>query len=94
MENRILFRAGIRKHKGSLLGIAILLFLVALSLSTVLTVYFGGGSYIHQEMQRAGFGNLTAWVADVPEMDFLTDSIEAQDGIERTEIQNLLFSDY
>ena len=54
MENRILFRAGIRKHKGSLLGIAILLFLVALSLSTVLTVYFGGGSYIHQRCKGQG----------------------------------------
>ncbi|MDO4272057.1 MAG: ABC transporter permease [Eubacteriales bacterium] len=94
MENRILFRAGIRKHKGSLLGIAILLFLVSLSLSTVLTVYLRGSSYIHQEMQRTGFGNLTAWVADVPDMDFLTDSIEAQEGIERTEVQNLLFCDY
>ena len=90
----MLCRAGIRKHKGSLLGIAILLFLISISLSTVLTVYLGGGSYIRQEIRRAGFGNLTAWVSGVPDMDMLTDSIETQDGIERTEIQNLIFSDY
>lgn len=94
MENRILYKAGIRKHKGSLLGIAVLLFLVSLSLSTVLTIYLGGGSYIRQEMQRAGFGNLTAWVAGVPDMELLTDSIKTQEGIERTEVQNLIFSDY
>lgn len=94
MENRMLCRAGIRKHKGSLLGIAILLFLISISLSTVLTVYLGGGSYIRQEIRRAGFGNLTAWVSGVPDMDMLTDSIETQDGIERAEIQNLIFSDY
>ncbi|MCH1983125.1 ABC transporter permease [Ruminococcus sp. OA3] len=94
MENRILFWAGIRKHKGSLLGIAVLLFLVSLSLSTVLTTYLGGGSHIRQEMQRAGFGSLTAWVAGVPDMELLTDSIKTQEGIERTEVQNLIFSDY
>lgn len=54
MENRILYRAGIRKHKGSLLGIAVLLFLVSLSLSTVLTIYLGGGSYIRQECKEQG----------------------------------------
>lgn len=94
MENRIIYRAGIRKHKGSLMGIAILLFLVSLSLSTVLAISLGGGSYIRQEMQRAGFGSLTAWVAGVPDMEQLTDSIETQEGIERTEVQNLIFSDY
>ena len=35
MENQILIRAGIKKHKGSLLGIGILLFLTALSLTAV-----------------------------------------------------------
>lgn len=94
MENRMLCRAGIPKHKGSLLGIAILLFLISISLSTVLTVYLGGGSYIRQEIRRAGFGNLTAWVSGVPDMDALTDSIETQDGIGRTGVQNLIFSDY
>ncbi len=94
MENGILFKAGIRKHKGSLLGIAVLLFLVSLSLSAVLIVYLEGGSYIRSEMQRAGFGNLTAWVAGVPDMDLLTDSINAQEGIKRIKVQNLVFSDY
>lgn len=94
MENKIICRAGIKRHKGTLLGIAILLFLTALSLSTVLTVYLGGDRYIRQEMQRAGFGNLTAWVSDVPDMEALTESIGTQEGIEKTEVQNLLFSEY
>lgn len=94
MENEIIYKAGIRRHKGSLLGIGVLLFLIALSLTTVLTVYLGGGSYIRTEMQRAGFGNLTAWVSDVPDMRALTESIQVQEGIERTEVQNLIFSEY
>lgn len=94
MENRIICRAGIKRHNGTLLGIAVLLFLAALSLSTVLTVYLGGDSYIRQEMQRIGFGNLTAWVSDVPDMELLTESIRTQEGIEKTEVQNLIFSEY
>lgn len=94
MENTIIFRAGIRRHKASLLGIGVLLFLVSLSLTTVLTVFLSGGRHIEQEIQRAGFGNLTAWVSGVPDMEALTSSIETQEGIERTEVQNLIYSDY
>ena len=94
MENTIICSAGFRKHKATLIGIAFLLFLVALSLTTVLTVYLSGGRHIGQEIQRAGFGDLTAWVSGVPDLEALTDSIEMQDGIERTEVQSLIFSDY
>ena len=94
MVNKIICMAGMKRHKGSLLGIAVLLFLAALSLTCVLTVYLGGGNYIRQEVERAGFGNLTAWVSGVPDMDALTDSIQSQEGIERTEVQNLIFSEY
>lgn len=94
MENIIICRAGIRRHKASLFGISVLLFLVSLSLSAVLTVYLGGGRHIEQEMQRAGFGNLTAWVSNVPDLEALANSIEAQEGIERTEVQEVIFSDY
>ena len=94
MENTIICRAGIRRHKASLFGIAVLLFFVSLSLTTVLTVYLGGGRHIEQEMQRAGFGNLTAWVSGVPDLAALTNSIGTQEGIERTEVQDLIFSGY
>ncbi len=76
------------------MGISVLLFLAALSLASVLTIYLGGGNDIRQEMERAGFGNLTAWVSDVPDMDALTDSIEWQEGVEKTEVQNIIFSEY
>lgn len=94
MINKIICMAGIKRHKGSLVGLAILLFLAALSLTTVLTVYLRGGSYIRKEMERAGFGNLTAWVSGVPDMESLTDSIKSQTGIAGTEVQNLIFSEY
>ena len=41
MVNKIICMAGMKRHKGSLFGIAVLLFLAALSLTCVLTVYLG-----------------------------------------------------
>lgn len=94
MENRIIFMAGIKRHRGSLLGIAILLFLTALSLCTVLTVYLQGNRYIQEEIQRTGFGYLTAWVSNVPDMDDLAQSIRMENGVESIWTQNLIFADY
>lgn len=94
MEHIMIIRAGIRKHKGSFYGIAALLFFVSLSLSTVLIIYLGGEDYIRKEMERIGFGNLTAWVSNVPDIEVLTKSIQMQEGIENTKVQNLLFSEY
>ena len=94
MENQMIIRAGMKKHKGSLFGIAILMFLTALSLTAVLMIAFAGNSYIREEMERAGFGDLTAWTADVPDMEFLLESIREQEGVEAVEVQRLIFSEY
>lgn len=94
MENQMIIRAGMKRHKGSLFGIAILMFLTALSLTAVLMIAFTGNSYIREEMERAGFGDLTAWTADVPDMEFLLESIRGQEGVENAEVQRLIFSEY
>ena len=94
LEHQILIRAGIKKHKGSLLGIGILLFLTALSLTAVLMTAFVGNRYIREEMERLGFGDLTAWASNVPDADFLTESIRGQEGVEAAETQRLIFSEY
>ena len=94
LENQIMIRAGMKRHKGSFIGIGILLFLTALSLTTVLMIALVGNSYIREEMERAGFGDLTAWASDVPDMEFLLESIREQEGVEGAEVQELVFSEY
>ena len=74
METTTLLKANMKRHKGSLAGIFILMLLVAAALGTVLTVWSNSGKYIQSEMQRAGFGELTAWVSGVPDMKTLTDT--------------------
>ena len=89
-----MIRAGMKRHRGSFIGIGILLLLTALSLTTVLMTSLVGNSYIREEMERTGFGDLTAWAAEVPDMDFLLESIREQDGVEDAEVQRLIFSEY
>ena len=93
-ENEIIIRAGMKKHKGSLFGIGILMFLTALSLTAVLILTLVGNRYIREEMERAGFGDLTAWASDVPDTEFLLESIREQQGVESAEVQKLIFADY
>ena len=94
LENQMIIRAGMKRHKGTLFGIGVLLFLTALSLTVVLMTVFTGNSYIREEMERAGFGDLTAWTADVPDMEFLLESIREQEGVEDATVQRLIFSEY
>ena len=94
MENRILFRAGLRRHKSSLVGVFVLVFLVSLALGTVLTVWSNSSRYVSAEMERAGFGTLTAWVSDVPDLDSLVGEIVSLPDVSTVETQEVIFSNY
>ena len=94
MENRILFRAGLRRHKSSLVGVFVLVFLVSLALGTVLTVWSNSSRYVSAEMERAGFGTLTAWVSDVPDLDSLVGEIVSLPNVSTVETQEVIFSNY
>lgn len=94
MENKILLKANIKKHKGTLSGIFILTFLSAAALGTVIMIWFNSEQYIQNELDRTRFGELTAWVADLPEKKDLQDSIEALDEIECVETQSLIYANY
>lgn len=94
MEYNMLLKANLKRHKGSLIGIFILILMVSLALNAVLSVWVNSESYLKSEMDRAGFGELTAWVADVPDTEALAEDIEDLWDIERVETQNLIYSDY
>lgn len=94
METKTLLKANIKQHKGSLAGIFILMLLVAAALGTVLTVWSNSGRYIQNEMQRAGFGELTAWISGVPDTETLIDSIQSLSEIDRAQAQPLIYANY
>lgn len=94
MGNIILLRANLKKHKGALFGIFILTLLAAAALGTVMTIWSNSEKYIQSELERYGFGELTAWVADTPEISELADSIRLLDEIDRVETQSIIYTNY
>lgn len=94
MEYKMLLKANLKRHKGSLIGIFILILIASLALNVVLSVWANSESYIQSEMDRAGFGELTAWVSDVPDTKALAEDISSLGDIERVETQGIIYSDY
>lgn len=94
MEILTLLSANLRRHKGSLIGVLLLSLIAASVMGTVLSVWTNSAAYIQREMERAGFGELTAWVSGVPNVSELTAEIEAVPEVERVEMQSLIFSNY
>lgn len=94
MENKTLLKADFKRHKGSLTGVFLLILLAGAALGTVLTVWISSGKYVNGEMERAGFGALTAWVSNVADMESLSGSIEELEEVEGVDTQDIIFSDY
>lgn len=76
------------------MGVFVLLLLVSLALGTVLTLWTNSGRYVNAELDRAGFGTLTAWVSDVPDLNSLAGEIAALPEVSRVETQEVIFSNY
>ncbi|MDE7280651.1 MAG: ABC transporter permease, partial [Ruminiclostridium sp.] len=94
MGCKMIVKANMKRHKGTLSGIFILTLFAASALGTVLSVWTNSGKYIKSEIERAGFGELTAWVSGVEDISALTQSIESIPEVDRTETQALIFSNY
>ena len=93
MEIKTLFKANLKSHRGTALGVFVLILLVSLSLATVLTVWNNSSRYVDSEMDRLGYGELTAWVSGLPEAAPLAEEISGLDEVESVGVQSLIFSD-
>ena len=94
MEIKTLLKANLKRHKGSVFGVFILILLVSVSLATVLTVWSNSSRYVNAEMDRLGFGKITAWVSGLSDVESLVNEIASVDGVDSVETQEILFSEY
>ena len=94
MEIKTVWLALSRRHRGSLVGIFILLLLLSLTLLSALTVWQNAGEYVQAEMERLGFGKITAWVSGISDIEKLTDEINALSETDHTGVQPVIFSEY
>ena len=94
MKIKTLLLAGMKRQKNSIVAIIILMLLMTLSFTMAVTIYLNAGSYIKQEMERLGYGDLTAWVSECEDISGLVLEIEEQELVERVSVQPLIFSAY
>lgn len=94
MKYKTLVRAGVRQHKGSLFGIFILMLLVSFVMMTVLMLWSNSGTYVHSELERIGFGDLTAWVSEVPDIERMKEEIQGLESVEQIEAQEMIYTSY
>lgn len=94
MEYLILLRANVKRHIGTLIGLFTLMLIISLSFTTVLSVWKNSGSYVKSEMQRMGFGDLTAWVSGTENVQKLADELRGLSEVEQIGVQQLIYSDY
>lgn len=94
MAIKTLLTANMKAHRGTMLGIFSLFFLVALSLTAVLTVWQNSARYVNSEMDRMGYGDLTVWVSGLEDAAPLVQEITASGAVEQVGVQPLVFSEY
>ncbi len=94
MTKKVLFRAGVKQHKGILTGIFLLNFMVVLSLGVLLTVWNNSNSYIRAELERLGYGDMTLWVHNVPDSVNISDEITDTGIVKDITTDSLIFTDY
>ena len=94
MEIKTLLKSNINSHRGSILGVFILILLVSLSLGTVLTVWNNSSRYGDSEMNRLGYGDITAWVSGLSQTAPLAEEISTLDEVQSVGVQSLIFSEY
>ena len=94
MEYTTVLKANLKRYKGSLIGVFVLIFIITVSLATVMSVWKNSNSYMQTEINRMGFGDITAWVSDVSDVEALSSDINNLWDVEQIGIQNLIYSDY
>ena len=94
MEIKTLLKSNIKSHRGTVFGVFVLILLVSLSLGTVLTVWNNSSRYVNSEMERLGYGDITAWVSGLSDAAPLTEEISGLDEVESVGVQSLIFSEY
>ncbi|MDE7283835.1 MAG: hypothetical protein K2N85_09685, partial [Lachnospiraceae bacterium] len=93
MEMRkMLLLAAMKRQKGSIVGIFLLVWILSACIFSSLTLFISGNTYVKEEMERLGFGELTIWVNG--EENSLTEQIQVLPDVEKAYAQQLIFSGY
>ena len=93
MQIKTLLAAGLKRQRGSIIGVGLLMLIVFLSISLALTLSTNAVSYVTDEMARLGFGDTTVWVSGTG-LEQLAAEMEALPDVEQAQLQPLIFAGY
>lgn len=94
MKYATLVKENIRHQKAGFIGITILVFLITLALCGVAAILNNSESYVEQEMDRLGYGDISSWVRVLPGEEELKEQIESLPEVEKVTAQPFLFTGY
>lgn len=90
----LLLKKNTNKHKGSLIGIFLLFIVISLSIVISINIFINSSQYISQEMDRLGYGDITAWVSQNDHLEELTESLTNDESVGDIETQSLIYAGY
>lgn len=94
MKYLTLLKGNIRHQRGGFIGITILIFIISTMLCAVLAVVKNGASYESEQLDRVGYGDVTAWVLALPGLDDMAGQLEALDETAKVERQKVFYVKY
>jgi len=94
MTIKILLRAALKKQRNSLCGVFCLVFAAVVCCSLAVTMLANSSAYLTAEMERLGYGTLTAWVSGCEDIGTLQNELAAQNGVQTVTVQPLVFAGY
>lgn len=94
MKYLTLLKGNIRQQRGSFIGITVLIFIISTMLCAVLAVWKNGASYESEQLDRVGYGDVTAWVTEAQGLDDMVAQIEALDETEKVGRQQCVYVNY
>ena len=91
MKNITLLWSNIRKQKGSCIGILTLMFIITVTLSSVLAIWKNSATYVESEMKRVHFGDIVYWVYDKDEaIDEILKKMSRVEGVEKVKTEKMV----
>ena len=91
MKNITLLWSNIRKQKGSYIGILTLMFIITVTLSSVLAIWKNSATYVESEMKRVHFGDIVYWVYDKDEaIDEILKKMSRVEGVEKVKTEKMV----
>ncbi len=94
MDFITIFKAGLRKHKITLIVITFLCMIVSASVNTAAAVLKSSRNYVTDEMNRIGYGDITYWLSGCEDYALLAEQVNKSDSVESANVQNIIYSGY